>query len=233
MSEKKGPWRESPALDRLPPIFRRCLDRECARFDLGHPFAEGGFLYATNGVIVVRVARPEGWEYPDAPKAPANVGLAFDLPRPGDFLAKPTPLPRVRLDDCSACQGRCVTPARTCQGCHDKDGRTMPVRCFCPDCQGRHECGGCYGLGVIGGRPCHYCLQSGMAEGESKGDAWDGGSVMVAPGFILGRRFVALLARFGATVHLPIDWSENNPCRFVVGEVEGRLMPVRPNRGGN
>jgi hypothetical protein len=213
---KKTPWQEPPGLDRLPPIFARCIERENPRID--RPFISGAFIYATNGRMAVRMPVPEGgWEFPPPAKAPRGIESVFyTLSR-----SEPTPLPEVSSDPCKSCRGAMfLDHERKCDECRGI-GRDNFPRCECPHCEGFHECRGCEGSGKLPGQPCGECRETGM--GESPQEA-----VAIVPGYYLARVYVALLRAFEATLYLPTYLRDDAASRFMIGEVEGVILPMFP-----
>lgn len=99
-----------------------CSVKDDSRYFLHAPFSRGKYTYATNGHIVVRVARRD--DVPEVDLAPKPESLFKEKPR-GKFI--PVPKCSAVSDlDCKKCEG---TGARECNMGHD------------------HECDKCEGTG--------------------------------------------------------------------------------------
>lgn len=97
------------------------------RYQLRKPWSRDGYTYATNGRILVRVARrddvPENAQAPDVEKLleKAQIDTANFTPLP------PFDLPPEKMDECTSCGG---------SGCeHD----CPDCNCICEDCDGSGE----------------------------------------------------------------------------------------------
>lgn len=143
--------------------LQRFCDTYPHRWDLSRPFRQGGRVYATNGVVMARVAHP-GWvelageeaRLPDA----AGVIDWREFDRGGwQSAAK---LRRVKRDDagavyCPTCRGkgRIGPGVRDCEQC-DRDEEIWCALVEPHDCtgySGGQECDECRGNGVV-----HYAL---------------------------------------------------------------------------
>lgn len=98
------------------------------RKNIGQPWSDGEWTYATDGRICVRV--PRRADVPENPEAPKNVShTIFDCnPNDGKFQ----PLPGFTAPKMVACDN--------CGG----DGK-----CECPACDAQHDCGCCKGTGKV------------------------------------------------------------------------------------
>jgi hypothetical protein len=92
-------------VDELPQIFRDCCHKANGRYAMTKPFASGGFIYATDGRICVRmplVGELDGQEEGTKPD-PSTVGWE------GPFYSEASPVPELASDEtvkCSCCNGR-------------------------------------------------------------------------------------------------------------------------------
>lgn len=81
---------------------------EHGRFDFDKPFVRGGFTYATDGRIIVRVPSTEvdtpGLHLPD------KLTLVFDPPRPTKWDSIPEADVRHAIEQCDYCMGMNVKP---------------------------------------------------------------------------------------------------------------------------
>lgn len=210
----------------LHPIFRDCAGDD-GRFSLARPWRDGGFVYATNGAIVVRV--PVTSLGPDVDRnvlEPGERRVPMELASyfTGTFQDDPFDLPDVGPADrrCLFCEGAGTIKEKTCTSCHGGG-------CCTCDCNHRHACGCCDGTGVIPSHDCEGCDGSGKGRPEPKG-------VKVADGVRLDRHWIAVLREYGAVVHLPIKPDpfkgvrETSPLRFTIGPIEGRVCRMsEPN----
>lgn len=210
-------WR---TFDGLPAIFADCADSERGvRYCLTHPWvADDGFLYATNGRILVRL-RAEGvreaarWSLGDR-KVPGKPWDALDAL--GPFHVLPTALPA---------DARERVPCEVC------GGKPGPVKC--DDCEGSgrwadiddttYACETCEGRGHFD--PCWSC--EGHPQGQLNGEP-----VPVGDGRLAGR-YAGLLLRHGVAevfeLRPQVVPSGNGTrtyraFRFALGEVEGVVM---------
>lgn len=136
-------------LDTLDPIFADCLG-ENDRFALAEPWIRKGFVYATNGSIVMR----QPTQSPETSHRGPQCGDAFDENKP---TGKAIPLPDIgpELGDraiCEQCKGKDST--KTCDMCK---GTGKHV---CPTCKHEKPCRACVGQGS------QYCFGCG-------GEGWN------------------------------------------------------------
>lgn len=100
-----------------------CDDGTERRFGIGRPWSRGGYSYATDGHIIVRLPRledvPESSDAPDAEKLFAEALVTQWLPVPGCRM--PAPIP------CRWCDGTGRDPADRRYKCYDCRGtKTVP-----------------------------------------------------------------------------------------------------------
>lgn len=203
---------ETETIPDLHPIFASCCAKEDGRYKISKPFARGGFVYATDGRRAVR----QPYEGPDFGDGP-DVGQVFV----GEWETRPTPLPNAPPEwgphICPECDR---VPSKPCAECCGS-GETECCECGadreCPDCDGK------------GKNPCEDCDGAGTVEGDI--------TVFVLDGERYGirRLYIYWLRSFGITeVYLPKDRSQGNydhhcknPLRFVLGDIEGLVLPCR------
>jgi hypothetical protein len=108
-------------VNELPQIFRDCVAKEDGRYSISKPFIAGGYIYATDGRICVRMpVPPDGIDGLDASTKnpdPSTVGWE------GPFHADASPVPELTPDetkDCVCCGGqgihRCEVECADCDG---------------------------------------------------------------------------------------------------------------------
>jgi hypothetical protein len=205
--------------DLLPPIFRSCVAEGCERFSLELPFIRDGMAYATDGIVIVRMAaspevvallpRSPERRIPDAAKM-------FALPV--EWEGRPTRFRAPKAETCNVCEGRVRLAARGCSRC-DGEGEVE-----CRECGQDRTCPACDGRGTFGPGQCEWCEGLGLIF------AADSVAIALRRGFLIGPRYALILAKHGASLYLPSAerdaTGEHNPLRFVAGGVEGLLMPV-------
>jgi hypothetical protein len=199
---------------KLHPIFQACCAEKKTRYVTDKPYIQDGWLYATDGRIVVRTPSSE----PDTEgRGPKNTNDVFA----GDFDDEPTPIPDTDYPTektvCPHCGGAkdFEDKCEECEGC----GRT---RCF--ECGRSWDCPECKGTGKVDG--CGQC--------EGDGSVWPTPtSIEIAPGYGISNRYSALLLAHGATgLYLPVrKHLPGEPAKFTIGPIEGRLMPMAPLKG--
>jgi hypothetical protein len=193
----------------LPAIFKDCSDAESVRYALDIPMVFDGRVYASDGRIAVRMP----W---DGPEPPEWKEMRNDrrVPRIGDVFIddhepEPTPIPAIPPPEtrpCEECKGTGTAKCWECEGTGIDE---------CDSCGHEDECEVCDGKGTF---PCE-CKGEGFVEWESvpvgrlrfKGD------------------YLAMLQRHGVTgLYLPLDTTTDagRATKFVLGDVEGRLMPM-------
>ena len=117
------------------------------RLDLAEPFSDDRYTYASNGQIMIRVARRDDVTHTNATKTAVLSGYVADKIEKITF----SPFPDVELPDVPP---YVPTPCKTCKG----TGRIYSVECRkckgngtieCPTCHGSDECEPCKGLGTV------------------------------------------------------------------------------------
>lgn len=202
----------------LHPIFRDCCGTENSRYDLSTPWVHDGFVYATDGrIIVCSPANPEVISaFSAVPvgsrrlKDPASVyGIS-------GFLPEPLTLPdRQSFDPCDQCDGTGLVTERTCLAC----GGSGIEEC---NLEYDHDCRVCEGLGTWPAGRCEACEGFGRGEGREK-------RVKIGR-YYLSHYYCLLLGKHGATVFGTDEAAhDRSPLRFTAGpDVEGRVMPMLP-----
>lgn len=192
-------------LKTLDPIFADCLGENC-RFLLGEPWIQKGFVYATNGSILVRQPTtlpetqrrgPPAWQNFDDTKA---VGRIIRLPDLGPELADRTV--------CPTCKGTDST--KTCGDCK---GAGKHV---CPTCEHVKPCRPCEGEGNL---CCSECEGAGALSRKRQ-------SVKLRPAHEAGLAdfYVWLLQRHGIDSVRTAKCPNGFAFRFHKGTIEGIVM---------
>jgi len=192
-------------------IFDLCCDCD-GRF--GKPFHHGGYLYATDGRIVVR--RVE--EGPDAKNIP-RVDDAFSKNTAQSWSPFVVDIPlcescggniRKLTDQCPICDGD--GECEECDGEGEKQCSCCDKMSDCDECGGLGDCPECNGTGACDPyvEQCYDCKNSPIAFSD---------------GFI-ARLYASIVAK------LPnVEWSgcsgNGLMIAFRSGEIEGRLMMMR------
>lgn len=122
--------------------------KERSRYSIEIPFVQGGFRYATNSRIIVRVP---------ADGEPDTVVDDFKFPDAGILPWRPAgelrPWPAAayirKVMDCHECDGAGVINQQKCSHCGGNGE--------CPDCGGEGRCVECNGSGYSGGQICSAC----------------------------------------------------------------------------
>jgi hypothetical protein len=197
----------------LPPIFAACVEPEVTRYDLALPFVRPPFVYATDGIIIVRTAaspaivellpRSPGRRIPNAEPKFADTAA---------WRAEPTAIPMAPPPLCPRCKGVTNLPVRDCSRC-DGAGEFA-----CCECGQDRECPRCDGKGKLPAGPCDYCDVTGYDWGYVD-------DVGLGRGTTIAARYACLLLRHEATLFLSVAGGED-PVRFTAGDVEGLLMPL-------
>lgn len=127
-----------------------------ARYALTEPFCHGGFEYATDSAIMIRVPT-------DKPDSPTFSGDGKQFPTAGNYweMYKPNfkrefcdyfPVDYVdKLAPCLACEATGLASHELCVKC-EGEGCT---ECF--ECGHESECGECDGDGFVGSGECEVC----------------------------------------------------------------------------
>lgn len=176
-----------------------CERDETPRYDINQPWVEGGWRYATDGRVLVRVPAPDE---PDSPRPVNNKKRprAFEILQPavdGDWEPWPA------IDRCSTCgSDRRMMP---CDNCH---GNGM---CICDDCECEHKCGQCQGTGE---EECMTCMGSHGVDhmfGQSK----------------LAHRYAYMISKLPNAVYLPTEDKDAALIRFKFDGGEGAVCPLK------
>ena len=205
-------------LDTLDPIFADCLGDEDGRYTLTKPWIDTtGFVYATNGSILVR--QPTKRTCPGDGRAPPNAARLFDQSKP---IGKPITLPDIgpELGDkliCETCKGKDST--KTCNKC---DGTGYHS---CPTCKHKKPCRDCEGEG-------EWCCSGCGGEGTIKRDRQ---SIRLHPKheFGLADYYVSLLQRHGIATVRRTDSADGPGFRFCKGKIEGLVLQMTLGADGD
>lgn len=207
----------------LPPVFREMIDPDMEHRDMARPIVSGGRIYATNGSALV------GMPITDATRAAiGEVDLArAEIGRAIRENLEIAHAPAVPLPDpgpgsiCDGCEGAGHLPDRECDEC-DGGGED---ECAC--CGSTNDCEACDGSGSCKAERCPECHGEGFTWGDQTLEE-SGFSMEVTPGFFMARHYIRMLRRHGVTEVAPAATDpEKWPAIFVVGEIEGGVMPVR------
>lgn len=141
-----------PLLDTLDSLFADCTGDEDGHYTLTKPWIRNGFVYATDGKIVVRQAVKQSDTTGDKP--PGDVDREFDASTP---TGQSIPLPDIGMElgdrlVCEKCKGK--NPSKTCSECNGKGKHVCPTCSHakpCRACEGEGEkyCSACDGEGMI------------------------------------------------------------------------------------
>ncbi|MDE2107035.1 MAG: hypothetical protein KGL39_58045 [Patescibacteria group bacterium] len=117
--------------------------RDSSRPGILKPFSLGHYTYATDGRMLIRVARRD--DVPTNPDAPRNVDSLYPDPSPSprDYSPLPLPLPvaPVEYKNCADCDGQ--GHFKNCPECH---GLGLIE---CDKCLNKEDCHRCRGKGVL------------------------------------------------------------------------------------
>lgn len=191
-------------IDDLDPIFADCLG-ESDRLILDKPWVRRGYVYATNGAIVVRQPTllcetahrgPQAWPLVDEMEPS---GKTIQLPDIGPELID-------RLI-CETCKGKDSTT--TCSECNGTGKH------ICPKCKHEQGCRTCEGEGQ---QCCSGCDGEGMTTRTRQ-------SVKLAPDHQIGLAdfYIWLLQRNGITTVRKATGNANG-FRFRKGKIEGLVL---------
>lgn len=189
------------------PIFQACCAEVIGHLKIITPFVTNGWLYATDGRIIVRTPSTD-------PNTEGRLPDAGGVYYYGEFDKEPTPIPSVNYPTekvvCPECDG-VLGIERKCKEC----GGNREIDCR--ECDRAMDCPECYGTGTVEG--CGKC--------EGDGLVWPTPEpIEVAPDYGLSNRYLALLLQHGAKLYLPMGLN-HRPAKFTVGaDIEGRLMPM-------
>ncbi|HYE19232.1 MAG TPA: hypothetical protein VEA69_12350 [Tepidisphaeraceae bacterium] len=132
-------------------ILKRFCAKEDGRYAMSEPFAKGGYTYATDGHIAVRVPTPDVADTgPTDGAKPVDAASMFQ--RFGGDATTPWPAADYHCaeGECETCEGAGRVNRTPCDVCHG----TGEHRCH--DCGDVHDCRRCEG-GSVGGDPCPEC----------------------------------------------------------------------------
>jgi len=202
---------------KLPAIFAACCTNDDTWYDMNQPWRHGGYIYATDGRICVRMKDDPAIELPLADEKP-NLPPAHESFRD----AKPSPMKfsiegieiKIKMAKCLDCGG-----AGKQSGICDKCDGTGFVEC--PECRQKTECDECDGTGECGrsDRDCPFCNGAKVKPDLTIVHNFDGK-------FGLSYCYIDLLQRHGVTHVSPNrEKPETLAVSFSVGEVEGLVMP--------
>lgn len=140
-----------PLLDTLDPLLAECTDDQDGRYTLTKPWIRNGFVYATDGRILVRQATKQADTTDDKP--PGGAEHMFDESKP---RGKSIPLPDIGMElgdrlVCEKCKGK--NSSKTCSECNGEGSHV------CPTCSHAKPCRACEGEGD---KYCSACGGEGM-----------------------------------------------------------------------
>jgi hypothetical protein len=198
------------------------LQKFCARADdprdyLMKPWAHMGYLYATNGAVLVRVPAPEDQRTVIAAHStgPAAAKLINEAPKIGH-----APLPRYETGArCPVCGGTGAYQQVKCSECDDSSGyfKRGPHEYECKECEGTGWLEAEDGSEIGEMRDCDSCDGYGR---QSK-------RVVIAPGFGYDGRLLDKIKDLpGLRFTNGADPEKAGHFQFDGGE--GLLMPMRP-----
>lgn len=203
----------------LHPIFDASCDPEWSRNDLHRPFEVDGYIYATDGRIVVRCkATPEtaAAYSSEGRKVPRSVISLFD-----DKAGEPVAMPDASgFPFCGRCQGKGELHQQECPKCQGSG------EVECPRCGHEEDCEECDGEGVVFGGPtphrCPDCIGTGVAKNPIRVGGLSNPMNAV---------YLKILLVHGATLYAP-SATLFVPIPFTVGDdIEGRVMPMNGEGG--
>ncbi len=111
--------------------LQRFCSRDETRSSIMHPFSQGGYVYATDGRILVRLDCGEDYPEQSSPKIEGN-GFPFDHDKINeeDWIPVPRIEPPSAEDICKKCRGRGHAIVR-CEYCGEEHECT-----WCKECKG-------------------------------------------------------------------------------------------------
>lgn len=192
-------------------------DPTANRFAIGKPWVFGGWLYATNGRIAVRVPSSE----PDS--APEELSFVKGYELFGNFRDCPIDwptLPHIAVA-CRECNGtgRKLITCATCKG----DGQH-----YC-DCGNEHDCGHCGGSGTVPGKErCIFCLGTRKVEVPTGENATNDSRILIRlAGRLFDAWYLGLIERSFTGLKYSAEVGAENALAFTGdGRAQGLLMPV-------
>lgn len=183
-------------------LWALCVESDYSRYNIGKPFIQNGWRYATDGRIAIR--EPAPGESDSEGKYPRMV----ELFKPAKCTEPwPEPTGEVRWDRCDDCCGSGVAH----DICPECNGKGMEE---CPKSGNVEECGKCKGAGTIPtDMPCPVC---------------NGQKVVACPmqtvdGRWLDARYTQALYELGAMFYR--NGRRYSVLEFRIGMIEGRLLP--------
>jgi hypothetical protein len=206
----------SPCFRGLHPIFTDVADPDCVRYDLSTPWRQDGYVYATDGRLLVRCPIDDvapGYvnliparEDSESWKRPADPGDQFAIHGPHrdtPIVLPEIPCPRLPCQDCGGFGGFIYSYG--------------PPWEFWP-------CEGCGAIGtVLNTNPVT------LGRGDTEGSDYN-----------VAAWIVALLGQHRALVYLPVDLDSPNrslrsgALRFEIGRsIEGLAMPLGREGGAS
>jgi hypothetical protein len=174
----------------------------------------GEWRYATDGRVLVRVPAPlipsDGVNREQQPDVDAVL-------RGVDFTKCVEPMPPLRSDP----HGEDKEEKCNCRMCADCDGTGG---CVCPNCDNKHDCPTCDGLGRKGTVPdCNDCKGTNII----KTMRW---KVQKVGAKYISCQFLSIINAELKNVHYYDDKLPDAMLCFVADEgVQGVLMPITPN----
>ena len=194
------------------------LQKFCAKdsikYAIANPFVRGGWRYATDGRVLVRVPAPlipsDGINREQQPDVDTVL-------RGVDFTKCTESMPPLRSDS----RGKDKEKKCNCKMCPSCDGTGG---CVCPDCGNGHDCPVCDGLGRKGTTSdCLLCKGTNIV----KTARW---KVQKIGAKYLSCQFLSVIDAELKNVHYYDDKLPDAMLCFVADEgVQGVLMPITPN----
>lgn len=208
-------------LSSLHPIFRECVGEENLRFTLCTPACVNGFIYATDGRILVRrKARPEIEALCESAKPEGrfpNVDFIVKTITAVHPSEKLTCVPQpCELPDCEKCKGSGVLKAFFCNTCSGQGDEECDLGHF-------HECPRCHGVGEIKeGDKCGKC------DGVGKQVYHSEHRVAIGSDTFLSWQLATLLKSHSALLHVRSRKQNKYGIFFMIPgtEIEGVVMPL-------
>jgi hypothetical protein len=204
----------------LPPIVLACADPSCTRYPIGLPWHKDGYIYATDGVILVRTRVDEGADYSayDFDKSRRSINATSCIGAWGGQSEEPADIPDPGERQHTPCR-QCESTGLVCL-CEEFRGEG---RVTCDSCGHCDKCHVCCGRCVLAGPhddavPCAYCDGTGKVEIARE-------NLHVKDGWWIADKYARLLREHGVTQLFP-PLSSRFPARFVTpdGKVEGWVM---------
>ena len=202
---------------KLPAIFAACCANDDTRYDMNQPWRHGGYIYATDSRICVRMKDDPAIELPlvDEERTLPPVQELFLNANlsPTKFSIEGIEI-KIKMAKCLDCGGT----GKESGECDKCDGTGYAE---CPECRHEDLCDECDGTGERGrtDKDCTVCNGAKVKPDLTIVHNFDGK-------FCLSHYYIDLLQRHGVTHVSPNrDKSETLAVSFSVGEVEGLVMP--------